>query len=91
MLGGVLNLALWRSGSHMDLERLRTLFVTNGQNSVELDLRLTLDTALHFTFWAVFAIAVMTVVVARLAPRVPVKTGDSNDGAEDLSVAVVEL
>ena len=70
VFGGVLNFGLWRMGTGVDIEQLRRLFASSADAAVDNGLRLMLGQALHLTFWAVFAVALLTTLVAMLAPVV---------------------
>ena len=66
VLGGVLNLSL---SGRTDLDHVRALLDTPNLAGA-LAIRAALGEALHLTFWAVFATALGTLLVALLMPRV---------------------
>ena len=70
ILGGVLNFSLARQGAGIDSDRIRGLLENVGGLGDSL-VRAGLSQALHVTFWAVFAVAVVTLLLALLVPSVP--------------------
>ncbi len=75
VLGGVLNLSLARHGGSgaADFEAIRQLLDHPGQVAGGSALRASLGQSLHLTFWAVFAMTVLTLLLATLVPTVKVK------------------
>ncbi|WP_235913599.1 MDR family MFS transporter [Teichococcus coralli] len=73
VLGAVLNFSLARGGNGLSpasSEQIRELLEHPGTAISEAAVRAALDHALHLTFWAVFAIAALTLLAATLVPRV---------------------
>ena len=71
LLGGVLNVSLV---GRADLDQVRDLLDRPASLAGGAAVRLALGDALHMTFWAVFAAAVGTLLVALLVPRVVLAT-----------------
>jgi MFS family permease len=72
VLGGVLNISLARQGSAgqgIDFERVRTL-LEHGGSVVDAAVRAALDGALHLTFWAILATALVGLLLATRVPHV---------------------
>ncbi|MFT8245730.1 MDR family MFS transporter [Roseomonas sp. BN140053] len=85
VLGGVLNLSLAGRGSGtggVDFEQVRELLDRPGQAIGDAAVRAALGEALHVTFWAVFGIAVLTLVLALLVPRVKLQPAAGERAAE---------
>ena len=72
VLGGVLNAGLAQAGGSAEVssEALRRVLDVSGSGAADQVVRDMLAQALHHTFWALFAIAVLTVMVAWLVPSV---------------------
>ena len=84
VLGAVLNAHLTHPGrdAAVNSDQLRRLLDDPGSLGLSGEgIRVTLQHALHGTFWAVFAIAAMTLLLALLVPRVAI-----SDGPRDLAV-----
>ncbi len=77
VFGGVLNLSLARHGGHgaADFEAIRQLLGQPGRAARDSAVRAALGQSLHLTFWAVFAMTVLTLLLATLVPAVTVKQG----------------
>ncbi len=75
VLGGVLNLSLTRHGgsSAADFEAIRRLLGQPGRAASDSAVRAALGHSLHLTFWAVFAITVLTLLLATLVPALKLK------------------
>ncbi|MDJ0387457.1 MDR family MFS transporter [Roseomonas sp. E05] len=72
VLGAVLNFSLARGGdglSPANSEQIRQLLEHSGTVAGEAAVRAALSHALHLTFWAVFAIAALTLLAATLVPK----------------------
>ncbi len=84
VLGGVLNLSLARHGgsSAADFEAIRQLLDHPGQVTGGSALRASLGQSLHLTFWAVFAMTVLTLLLATLVPAVTVTQSTPEPVAE---------
>ena len=75
VLGAVLNLGLAHGGTGGDAvtsEQLRHLLDVRGGIIGEEAARVALEQSLHLTFWAVFTIAVLTLLLATLVPTVAI-------------------
>ena len=81
VLGAILNFSLARS-SHIDAEQIRRLLDQPAGAAGDAAIRVALGHSLHFTFWAVFATAVLTLVLATLVPRVAFGEGSQHVPAE---------
>ncbi len=76
VLGGVLNASLSSSGQgRFDFDRLRTLLDHPRADAAEAATRAALGHGLHLTFWTVFAVTVLALLLATLVPRVTLKAG----------------
>ena len=77
VLGGVLNVSLagGTAGAPFDFDRVRALLDHPGRAAGEAAVRATLGHGLHLTFWTVFAITVLAVLLATLVPRVALQAG----------------
>ena len=72
ILGGVLNASLAHHGpAPIDLDQVRRLL--DPTLAADEAVRAALAYALHLTFWGVFAIAAVTLVLATLVPRITLK------------------
>jgi MFS family permease len=71
VLGGVINISLSRTGGQIvDFNRIRQ-FLDHPGMSIDNDaVRLALGHAMHLAFWAVFAIAILTLVASVLVPAI---------------------
>jgi MFS family permease len=79
-LGAVLNYGLTRFGTAdgVSAEQLKQLLDQPGTTTaVSSPVRLVLHQSLHVTFWAIFALSVAIVVVARLVP--PISLGRNRE------------
>ena len=84
VLGAVLNTHLAHPGTEaaVSSDQLRRLLDDPGSLGASGEgIRITLQHALHGTFWAVFTIAALTLLFALLVPRVSIK-----DGPRELAV-----
>ncbi len=73
VLGGVLNLSLARgggAGASVSYDQIRRLLDHPGEAIGDPAVRMALGHSLHLTFWGVFVITVVTLVLATLVPRV---------------------
>jgi MFS family permease len=73
VLGGVLNLGLAAEGgaaAGIDFEAVRHLLEHGAAAIADAAVRVALNSALHLTFWAVFAMAAVTLLLAFLVPQV---------------------
>ena len=84
VLGGVLNLSLARHGGSgaAEFEAIRQLLDHPGQATGGSALRALLGQSLHLTFWAVFAMTVLTLLLATLVPTVTAKQSAPEPVAE---------
>ena len=85
VLGAVLNLGLAHGGSGgaaVTSEQLRRLLDQAGGAAGEAAVRAALDHSLRLTFWAVFGIAVLTLLLATLVPAVALGRGTREAAAE---------
>ncbi len=75
VLGGVLNLSLARHGGSAaaDFDAIRQLLGQPGRAAGGSAVRAALGQSLHLTFWAIFAMTVLTLLLATLVPAVTVK------------------
>ena len=79
VLGGVLNFGLAGHGGAASFEQLRGLLEKAGGAIEDEATRVALGHALHVTFWVVFLVAVVTLVLATLVPSVVLtKQPDAN-------------
>jgi EmrB/QacA subfamily drug resistance transporter len=71
VLGAVLNISLRHStGAVVDSEQMRRLLDGAGGLAADASMRATLGSAIHLTFCAVLAVALLTLLVASFVPRV---------------------
>ncbi len=84
VFGGVLNLSLARHGGNgtADFEAIRQLLGQPGRVARDGAVRAALGQALHLTFWAVFAMTVLTLLLATLVPAAKVKQSAPEPAAE---------
>jgi MFS family permease len=75
VLGGVLNLSLAHRGSGVSYDQIRQLFDDPGALIGGEAVRTALGQSLHLTFWGVFVLTVLTLLVATLLPSVALKPG----------------
>ena len=91
VLGGVLNLSLARHGGVSDFDQLRGLLDHAAGTVGDPGILLALGQALHLTFWAVFAVAVLTFLAAMLVPTVSLtQHNDAPAPIEDAALAAME-
>ena len=70
-LGAAFNLGLANAGGSVDFERIRQLLERGGSVAAEVaSARGALESSLHVTFWGVFAIACVTLLLTLLVPHV---------------------
>jgi EmrB/QacA subfamily drug resistance transporter len=82
-LGAVLNVALARHGAAgIDADRIRDLLEHPTGSAGEAVVRAALGQSLHLTFWAVFAVALGTLLLATLVPRITLRPGPKERPAE---------
>ena len=75
VLGGVLNISLAHGSSGqgaIDFDQIRRLLDHTGDAIGDAAVRVGLDQSLHYTFLAVFAITVLTLLLATLVPSAAV-------------------
>ena len=85
MLGAILNISLAHRGggvAPVHFDQIRQLLDHSLGGSGDEAIRAALGQSLHFTFCAVFVIAVSTLVLATLVPSVAVKPGPRHVAAE---------
>ena len=83
-LGAVLNISLAHrgDGAAVHFDQIRQLLDHTRTQAGDDAIRAALGQSLHLTFWAVFAIAASTLVLATLVPSVAVKPGARPAAAE---------
>ncbi len=83
-LGAVLNISLAHrgGGAAVHFDQIRQLLDHSRGGAGDDAIRAALGQSLHLTFWAVFAIAASTLVLATLVPSVAVKPGARPAAAE---------
>ena len=85
VLGTVLNISLAHGGrgnGPVTSDQIRQLLDRSGTAAGDAAVRAGLDHAIHLTFWAVFGIAVLTLLLAVLVPRVALNAGPREVPAE---------
>jgi MFS family permease len=73
VLGGVLNLSLARQGAAgggVDFDQIRQLLDHSGATIADAAVRTALGQSLHLTFWAMFGVTLLTLLIATLVPSV---------------------
>jgi hypothetical protein len=75
VLGGVLNFSLAHHGSGVSYDQIRQLFDDPGALINDAGVRTALGQSLHLTFWGVFVLTALTLLVATLLPSVALKPG----------------
>ena len=83
LLGAVLNVSLARRGAGaVGFDQIRQLLDRSQVGADSDAVRAALGQSLHLTFWAVFAVAVLTLALATLVPSVTVRPGTQRAAAE---------
>ncbi len=78
VLGGILNVSLGHAATGnqaVNFDQIRQLLDHSGAALGNAAVRTALGQSLHLTFWAVFLITVMTLLLATLVPSVPLHAG----------------
>lgn len=78
ILGGILNISLERAAlgdRPVDFEQIRQLLDHSGAAIGNGAVRVALGQSLHLTFWAVFLITILTLLLVTLVPSVPLQAG----------------
>ena len=83
MLGGVLNVALADGrGGGIGFEQIRRLLDQPFHAASDVAVRAALGQALHVTFWAVFVVTVLTLMLATLVPSIVLSQAGQRVAAE---------
>jgi EmrB/QacA subfamily drug resistance transporter len=84
-LGAVLNVSLAHGGAGaaaVSFDQIRQVLDHPGAAVGDAGVRMALDQSLHLTFWAVFLIALLTLLLATLVPAVRIEGGVREVAAE---------